>query len=649
MSDFNIGDTIYIQGQNPNVITQIDSDTVLYGADDWNTGYVGLYYSNYPPPDGTISINDLSRVTGTGTHFISDFNIGDTIYIQGQNPNVITQIDSDTVLYGADDWIVGWGGSFNFGGWIETYYFLNNNSDKIDLGDGWNLYYVVINLPAINSTPGYFGLSSIVGTWQFAEAFVGLGNIPPSSWTPAPEDDTAAIAAIQSVIDVQSGKNKWIVSYWNVTGTNTAPTYYDLPKSTPTTRYLLTGVAQQSLLYVNGSQLGYARTALYSVSGQTVNITGYHYGGVTLYVNGSIIFSENGTGVTVNYNINLVLKPGWNVVEILVNNNASGTFEINALLSALVDMSCYFAMDEGRMRNVELVASLKKRSFNATPTTPYEVGDTYTDGTNLYTCITTRLTGSYSSGDWAKRVNYDSTQITMDNGIVTAGSLQVADSSAHVWGGMRGGGYGYDVGLWLGASYANRNTAPFRAYHNGTIVATQGVVGGWTLASDAIYYDGNYANESSGMVPGDYPFYAGSFYSGRATAPFRVDTAGAVVMTKATLSSSATGKRVVISSVNNNMTFYTSAGGYLILDANTNNYPYILFNDANNNSAEIGADYFNHFATSGNQFQMLLRNPTQSNKLFVKMLGLPSTNDIDTSGGKYLGVIPATGEIYFIA
>lgn len=51
----------------------------------------------------------------------------------------------------------------------------------------------------------------------------------------------------------------------------------------------------------------------------------------------------------------------------------------------------------------------KRRVFTAEPTTPYNVGDLWSDGTDLKKCKTERLTGAYVAGDWELATNYDHT------------------------------------------------------------------------------------------------------------------------------------------------------------------------------------------------------------------------------------------------
>lgn len=66
------------------------------------------------------------------------------------------------------------------------------------------------------------------------------------------------------------------------------------------------------------------------------------------------------------------------------------------------------------------LAKKKNRIFTTTPTTPYEIGDLWVQGANggIYKCKTTRLTGSYSSGDWeiASKYTDDSSLDSFING-----------------------------------------------------------------------------------------------------------------------------------------------------------------------------------------------------------------------------------------
>jgi phage minor structural protein len=96
---------------------------------------------------------------------------------------------------------------------------------------------------------------------------------------------------------------------------------------------------------------------------------------------------------------------------------------------------------------------------------------------------------------------------------------------------------GDGIGGWTDKFYADVDGNLFL---DGSITATTGVIGGWTISSTAIYKDSGVDATSSGMASADYPFYAGKQYASRATAPFRVTNAGVLVATSATISGSIT-------------------------------------------------------------------------------------------------------------
>lgn len=129
------------------------------------------------------------------------------------------------------------------------------------------------------------------------------------------------------------------------------------------------------------------------------------------------------------------------------------------------------------------LAGTKRRIFVAQPTTPYDVGDLWltggkTDGI-LKRCITKRTSGSYVANDWVEAVYYDNTQTTIDGGIVTAGTVQLAGSDASIKAGITGEGTAdTSVRFWAGASKGNRATAPFRVLQDGSFVATKGTITG---------------------------------------------------------------------------------------------------------------------------------------------------------------------------
>ena len=144
----------------------------------------------------------------------------------------------------------------------------------------------------------------------------------------------------------------------------------------------------------------------------------------------------------------------------------------------------------------------KRRVFVAQPYPPYDVGDLWVDGKELRRCITARASGSWNTNDWVVAVYYDNTQTTIDGGIVTSGTIQVAGDNKSILAGITGNGTASDsIRFWAGASFENRKTAPFRVMQDGSVVmskaqvegvinAITGSIGGFRIQQGQIGYGG---------------------------------------------------------------------------------------------------------------------------------------------------------------
>ena len=141
----------------------------------------------------------------------------------------------------------------------------------------------------------------------------------------------------------------------------------------------------------------------------------------------------------------------------------------------------------------------KRRVFVATPTTPYDIGDLWVNGSILRRCATAKTaTQSYNVNDWVVAVDYDNTKTVIDGGLVTSGTLQVAGDNKSILAGITGQGTtASSVRFWAGASFENRATAPFRVLQDGSVVmtkadiegiikATSGLIGGFEIAPGRI-------------------------------------------------------------------------------------------------------------------------------------------------------------------
>lgn len=145
----------------------------------------------------------------------------------------------------------------------------------------------------------------------------------------------------------------------------------------------------------------------------------------------------------------------------------------------------------------------KRRVFVAQPYPPYDVGDLWVDGKELRRCITERASGSWNTNDWVVAVYYDNTQTTIDSGIVTSGTIQVAGDNKSILAGITGNGTASDsIRFWAGASFENRKTAPFRVMQDGSVVmskaqvegvinAISGSIGGFRIQQGQIGYGGS--------------------------------------------------------------------------------------------------------------------------------------------------------------
>lgn len=151
----------------------------------------------------------------------------------------------------------------------------------------------------------------------------------------------------------------------------------------------------------------------------------------------------------------------------------------------------------------------KRRVFVAQPYPPYDVGDLWVDGKELRRCVTARETGSYMVNDWVIAVYYDNTKTTIDGGIVTSGTIQVAGDNKSILAGITGNGTSSDaIRFWAGASFENRATAPFRVMQDGSVVmskaqvegvinAISGSIGGFRIQQGQIGYGSSKEQDST--------------------------------------------------------------------------------------------------------------------------------------------------------
>lgn len=139
----------------------------------------------------------------------------------------------------------------------------------------------------------------------------------------------------------------------------------------------------------------------------------------------------------------------------------------------------------------------KRRAFNVQPYTPYDAGDLWTNGTDLYTCVNGRQTGPFVQSDWQLATVYDSTEVRIAAGIVTAGTIILSNNTGQK-AGITGSGGGDDaVRIWAGDTFANRTIAPFQVLNDGTVYMMQAIIYGNITADSGMI--ATYAIDSNGL------------------------------------------------------------------------------------------------------------------------------------------------------
>jgi hypothetical protein len=126
---------------------------------------------------------------------------------------------------------------------------------------------------------------------------------------------------------------------------------------------------------------------------------------------------------------------------------------------------------------------------------------------------------------------------------LTGGSATLASSGNLTLGTsndvLRGSADDATYRLWIG--HATAASAPFRVTKAGAVTATSGAIGGFDLGADYIRDAANSFGLASTVTGGDdVRFWAGNTFANRATAPFRLTEAGALVATNATITGAIT-------------------------------------------------------------------------------------------------------------
>lgn len=170
----------------------------------------------------------------------------------------------------------------------------------------------------------------------------------------------------------------------------------------------------------------------------------------------------------------------------------------------------------------------KRRVFVIQPFPPYDVGDLWTNGADLFVCVNAKPQGSsFAMTDWDTATTYDSTATVIEGGLVTTGGIRLVGTDGIINAGITGGDSGNTaIRFWAGASYVNRASAPFKVNQGGEVFARKRIeVMNSSNVGQAGICGAN--NALDGLVR----IWAGSTYENRNTAPFKVDASGAMYAT----------------------------------------------------------------------------------------------------------------------
>ena len=99
--------------------------------------------------------------------------------------------------------------------------------------------------------------------------------------------------------------------------------------------------------------------------------------------------------------------------------------------------------------------------------------------------------GEYPLAVWSDSPE-DQVTTTIDNGIITSGTIQLGDSTTIAKAGITGAGDSDDsIRIWAGSGESTKNDAPFRVLQDGTMYAYRGAFGGLLSRSKLVLTDDN--------------------------------------------------------------------------------------------------------------------------------------------------------------
>lgn len=201
--------------------------------------------------------------------------------------------------------------------------------------------------------------------------------------------------------------------------------------------------------------------------------------------------------------------PGRITTDIIVS--ADGKTYFNLALGE-IGGNIKFTSTDGSMKDVadlEAMIGDGNKVHTEQPIPPYKKGDLWVDGKVLRKCLVTRESGNIVLADWALAVEYDNTKTTIDGGIITSGTVQLAGNNT-IKAGITGEGTAEtSVRIWAGDTKARKANAPYRVLQNGKLYASDVEIKGKVTATSGEFRGTVYA--SDGEFTGKVTATDGSF------------------------------------------------------------------------------------------------------------------------------------------
>ena len=279
--------------------------------------------------------------------------------------------------------------------------------------------------------------------------------------------------------------------------------FWSLPAFTTPT---LTDGTKKYYLYAKVSQTD--KTGTFYISEQAIameGVAGYYH-----LLMGVLNSEYDGERSYVSlYGFSEIL-PGRITTDKIVSSDGKTYFD---LLLGEIGGNIKFASTDGSMKDV---ADLEKLIgdgndvFTEQPIPPYKKGDLWVNGKVILKSTVSRESGEYVAADWVDAVEYDNTKTTIDGGIVTSGTIQLAGNDSTIKAGATGEGTAdTSVRFWAGATKSQKTSAPFRVLQNGKLYASDVEIKGKVTATSGEFRGKVYA--SDGEFTGKVTATSGSF------------------------------------------------------------------------------------------------------------------------------------------